>query len=251
MQFVRKSFFGPKNLSNRKKKYFSLLKEKGLIESVHIKKVSNTKAIYDFYQENSKHVDLSYGTDDTKKSLVSCARHRCCFCGRYFEDNEEMSKTNFKVFSIEHFYEECNYPLKILNWNNLFPSCKDCNGNRGSKPLHYLYSPSSIRFKRDVKKLLYLSNGTISTCNDDLKSLLEAYGLNSDRLKYERREFYKQISNPDFARVLRLEKENDVYKNQCIIFIDEYQNYLLNKKRTEKMKSCKLFKMIEEVAVNE
>ena len=51
MQFVRKSFFGPKNLSNRKKKYFSLLKEKGLIESVHIKKVSNTKAIYDFYQE--------------------------------------------------------------------------------------------------------------------------------------------------------------------------------------------------------
>ena len=31
---------------------------------------------------------------------------------------------------VEHYYPKSLYPKEVLNWENLLPSCKKCNGNK-------------------------------------------------------------------------------------------------------------------------
>ncbi len=58
-----------------------------------------------------------------KEQLKKMSNNKCCYCevefvGRHME--------------VEHFYPKKIFPAMVVVWENLLPSCKDCNGNKGS-----------------------------------------------------------------------------------------------------------------------
>jgi uncharacterized protein (TIGR02646 family) len=54
-------------------------------------------------------------------ALLDYSFDKCCYCEC---DISEESK----FMEVEHFYDKDRYPDKVLEWKNLLPSCKRCNG---------------------------------------------------------------------------------------------------------------------------
>lgn len=251
MQFVRK-FIGPRDLRLRRKQYFNLLKDNSIYDfkSKNMDEYQK-KQIYSFYKKNMSN-GLGYATSSTKIYLLKSSKNRCCFCGRFICENSKYPQSlNYKYLAIEHYKEECRYPLKVLDWNNLFPSCNECNNNRASKEITYLSSPADREYAKDIKKLLFLSNGEIVSKDGVLNSIFDAYGLNSDEIKYQRSVFFEQIINPFFNKMLELEREKDVYNCGAILFIDEYKNVSHLEKMFVSHKKSKLYKLSKEVLTSE
>ena len=251
MQFVRK-FIGPKDLRMRRRNYYNLLK-KNLIYDFKTKDIDDQQKerIYSFYKQKVSK-ESGYGTSLTKKLLLKSTKNRCCFCGRYIcENNKYNLSQNYKYLAIEHYKEECRYPLNILDWKNLFPSCNECNNRRDSKQISYQNSPSDRKFGKDLKKILFFSNGEIISENSNFEPIFDAYGLNSDELMHQRSDFFKQIINPYFKKLLKLEREKNLYHCNAIIFIDEYFNVLHRKKVYSSLKKCNLYKISKEVLASE
>ena len=58
---------------------------------------------------------------DLKKTLLELSYGKCAYCEC---DLEEESK----YMEVEHFEDKKHNPNKVLEWENLLPSCKRCNG---------------------------------------------------------------------------------------------------------------------------
>ena len=72
------------------------------------------------YKETGKSVwDKSY----IKKALLQFSHNKCCYC-------EAIIKEESKFMEVDHFYCKSLYPDKVVEWANLLPSCKKCNGQK-------------------------------------------------------------------------------------------------------------------------
>ena len=254
MQYIHKNILGPRDLKSRKIKYLKLLQENNLYNFKSLKKITKeqNKLIYDFYKKNNSSYGINYNTTKTKLGLIKSGKNRCCFCGRTIVDGAKYnSEQNFKFASIEHYMPKIEYPLKICNWHNLFPACQDCNGSRGTKKIELGYSPESIKFINIIKKITFLSDGSIYATDSKIVSFLNAYNLNSDDLKSQRRSFYFQIIDSNFQILMKMEGEKDKYKNFGIIFIDEYNSIYKYIHLNQKQSECTLIKMFKEILKNE
>lgn len=58
-------------------------------------------------------------------SLLEMSDDKCCYCE--CKVNEES-----KYMEVEHFFCKDLYPEKVIEWENLLPSCKRCNINKGN-----------------------------------------------------------------------------------------------------------------------
>jgi len=58
-----------------------------------------------------------------KESLLKMSNDKCCYCECNI--NEES-----KYMEVEHFYCKDLYPNLVLDWDNLLPACKRCNGHK-------------------------------------------------------------------------------------------------------------------------
>ncbi len=85
-----------------------------------------------------------------RAELLQFSHHKCAYCER---------KLSLKTLTVEHFHPQDKAPNEALEWNNLLPSCSDCNHNKGNfdtvkqdfldpckdDPRHYLkLNPSSL-----------------------------------------------------------------------------------------------------------
>jgi uncharacterized protein (TIGR02646 family) len=60
-----------------------------------------------------------------KKALLEMSSNKCCYC--------ECRLTSVSHYlEIEHFHPKSHYPDEVIVWNNLLPSCKRCNVNKGN-----------------------------------------------------------------------------------------------------------------------
>lgn len=62
---------------------------------------------------------------DLKKALIDIGHGKCAYC--QCDINEES-----KYLEVEHFQDKDTYPNLVLNWDNLLPSCKRCNGSKST-----------------------------------------------------------------------------------------------------------------------
>lgn len=62
--------------------------------------------------------------DWLKTALTDSSFNKCCY-------TEIELGVESKYMEVEHFYHKDKYPERVLDWNNLLPSCKTCNGNKG------------------------------------------------------------------------------------------------------------------------
>lgn len=66
-----------------------------------------------------------WNIDPLKLALLQTSHNKCAYC----ECNLTIES---KYVEVEHFLNKDRYPSEVLSWNNLLPSCKRCNGTKGS-----------------------------------------------------------------------------------------------------------------------
>lgn len=62
---------------------------------------------------------------DIKSALLHISHHKCAYC------EARLGKESVYL-EVEHFYSKSNHPQKVLEWDNLLPSCRRCNASKGN-----------------------------------------------------------------------------------------------------------------------
>ena len=76
----------------------------------------------DEFKKSGKNV---WNIPELKEALIDIGHGKCAYCQC---DIKEESK----YMEVEHFQDKDTYPDLVLNWNNLLPSCKRCNGSKSN-----------------------------------------------------------------------------------------------------------------------
>ena len=76
-------------------------------------------------EEYKKDGNSVWRKDYITKSLLQYSNNKCAYCEC---DITEESK----YLEVEHFHHKDKYPDEVVKWTNLLPSCKKCNGTKGS-----------------------------------------------------------------------------------------------------------------------
>lgn len=60
-----------------------------------------------------------------KEALLKMSSNKCAFC-------ETLLGEESKYLEVEHFHHKDLYKDEVVDWDNLLPSCKRCNGKKGA-----------------------------------------------------------------------------------------------------------------------
>jgi len=136
-----------------------------------------------------------WNLDFIKKGLLSYSNDKCCYC-------EANIKEESKYLEVEHFHHKESYKDEVLEWTNLLPSCKKCNGTKNDHDtkVEPIIDPSNIDPKLHLKYWRYRIKG-----KDELGKLtISVLDLNSpDRLVKKRFEIGNAIQ-------IKLEQLNEL-----------------------------------------
>lgn len=96
-----------------------------------------------------------WNVDYIKKGLLGFSNDKCCYCEANI--NEES-----KYLEVEHFHHKDTYKDEVLEWENLLPSCKKCNGTKNDHDtkLEPIIDPSKIDPKNHLKYWRYRIKGS-------------------------------------------------------------------------------------------
>lgn len=96
-----------------------------------------------------------WNVDFIKKGLLGFSNDKCCYCEANI--NEES-----KYLEVEHFHHKDTYKDEVLEWGNLLPSCKKCNGTKNDHDtkLEPIIDPSIIDPKNHLKYWRYRIKGS-------------------------------------------------------------------------------------------
>jgi HNH endonuclease len=75
----------------------------------------------DFLQDNGKAV---WNQTYIRRALLLMSHGKCVYCETRIDEES-------KYMEVDHFYSKGRYPGQVLQWDNLLPSCKRCNTNKG------------------------------------------------------------------------------------------------------------------------
>lgn len=93
--------------------------------------LATEKQLTDEFKKNGTSV---WSKDYIKNGLLAYSNNKCAYCEC---DITEESK----YLEVEHFHHKDDYPDEVVKWENLLPSCKKCNGTKGT---HDTYSEPII-----------------------------------------------------------------------------------------------------------
>lgn len=89
-----------------------------------------------------------------KIALLKLSNDKCAYC-------ECALTEESKYMEVEHFEDKANNPDKVLEWNNLLPSCKRCNGSKSTHDviLEPIINPFIVEPKNELYFRLYKIKG--------------------------------------------------------------------------------------------
>ena len=58
-----------------------------------------------------------------KEALCALSHDKCAYC-------ECSVKKESNYMEVDHFEDKSHNPDKVMQWDNLLPSCKHCNGHK-------------------------------------------------------------------------------------------------------------------------
>lgn len=82
----------------------------------------NEKSLTEEYKKTGKSV---WRKDYIVNPLMQMSHNKCCYC----ETNLTVQARNMAV---EHYHFKDGYPDEVVSWENLLPSCSQCNSNKGT-----------------------------------------------------------------------------------------------------------------------
>lgn len=216
------------------------------------------------FQTNPK--DRVWKNKEIIKKLLESSKNKCAYCEIELQEKDSYGE-------IEHFKCKTLYPDHVVDWDNLLPSCKRCNTNKGSLDVNIT---SIINPYEEDPKLhlslqnfrLYAKEGKNSKGDNTIKKL----NLNEDeRLTFARfkasnfineqlEELVDNIDNIDFVRngmskVLRLCQRNKAFSaflSSTLIYNPSSVTLkkLLQEKKLWDEEHIKMFNNIKEIALD-
>ncbi len=128
---------------------------------------SEQKSLTDEFKSSGTSV---WRKDYITKSLLDYSNNKCAYCEC---DITEESK----YLEVEHFHHKDDYPDEVVVWDNLLPSCKKCNGTKGT---HDTYKEPIINPCDDnPQDFLTLKNYRIKGKDDFGKLTISVLDLNN------------------------------------------------------------------------
>ncbi|WP_270167623.1 hypothetical protein [Paenibacillus sp. SYP-B4298] len=83
-------------------------------------------------------------------ALLKSSHEKCCYC-------ECKLDIESKYMEVEHYFDKSKNPDKVLEWKNLLPSCKRCNGKKSDHDtvLAPIINPYSMNPKEHLSFFSY------------------------------------------------------------------------------------------------
>lgn len=121
-----------------------------------------------------------------KEPLLSSSYGKCAYC-------ECSLETESNYMEVEHFEDKKSNPDKVVEWENLLPSCKKCNSSKGTHDVvtHPIVNP----YRDDPKDHLALRLYRLRGISDIGVCTIQVANLNhSDRLVFSRYKIGEKVS---------------------------------------------------------
>lgn len=113
--------------------------------------------------------EIVWNIDWLKDSLMQLSHGKCAYC--------ECSLTKESNYmEVEHFEDKKHNPDKVMDWDNLLPSCKHCNGHKSTH--NVVVEPIVNPFIDDPKNHLYFQHYRYKSKDDKGKNTISVLELN-------------------------------------------------------------------------
>lgn len=109
-----------------------------------------------------------------KKSLMGLSNGKCAYCECRLD-----SESNY--MEVEHFKDKADYPNSVLEWDNLLPSCKHCNGHKSNHDV--VNEPIVNPFVDYPSKHLFFQYYRYKAKDDKGQSTIDVLDLNDPERK--------------------------------------------------------------------
>ena len=130
------------------------------------------------FQTNGTNV---WNVDWLKEALLDMSRYKCAYC-------ECKLQVGPIYVEVEHFEDKANNSIKVLEWDNLLPSCKRCNGAKGTHDVittpivnPFIDSPQNEFFIRRYRIKGKTQKGKdtegVINLNDQTKAVVERFEI--------------------------------------------------------------------------
>lgn len=143
-----------------------------------------------------------WNIDWLKESLKELSYGKCAYC-------ECDLKKESNYMEVEHFEDKHQNEDKVMVWDNLLPSCKQCNGHKSTHDV--VAEPIVNPFVDDPKNHLYFQNYRYKSKDDKGKNTIEALQLNNGERKMVDTRF--EIGNALEELIENILEKYDIYKN--------------------------------------
>jgi uncharacterized protein (TIGR02646 family) len=112
---------------------------------------AKTKELTDLYLLTEKSV---WDNKDLKEALLLLSDYKCAYC-------ECKLTEESKYMEVEHFENKKHNPQKVIEWDNLLPSCKRCNVAKGQHDVltHPIINPFLDNPQKHLQLKLYRFKG--------------------------------------------------------------------------------------------
>lgn len=139
------------------------------------------------------------------ESLNNMSHNKCCYC-------EILLTEQSREMHVEHFHYKDKYFNEVVMWDNLLPSCRQCNSNKGTTDTKS--EPMIDPTKDNPKEYLYLNMYMIKSKDNSVNSK----GKNTvEILELNNRE---RLVNPRIKISCRLDEK----LNLLLEIANEYKN---------------------------
>ncbi|HEB3859829.1 TPA: hypothetical protein RZV89_004744 [Escherichia coli] len=107
--------------------------------------------------------------DDVKNSLMELSDKKCAYC-------EVKLGEKSTYHEVEHFKDKNDYPDDVIEWNNLLPSCRHCNGSKGTHDV--VEEPIVNPFEELPAEFFYIKNFRMKGRNEKGILTIDVLNLN-------------------------------------------------------------------------
>ena len=136
-----------------------------------------------------------------KTSLLNSSHKKCAYCECKLDEESQYME-------VEHFEDKKNNPDKVIEWDNLLPSCKRCNGSKSTHDV--INEPIVNPYIDEPREHFKLRPYRLKSKTDKGQNSIEVCGLNNServvRVRFE-------IGN-------KLEETINIAEERCTSFME-------------------------------
>lgn len=140
------------------------------------------RALTDRFKDTGESV---WSKDYIKSALLKMSHNKCCYC----EAKLNISGNDMEV---EHFLPKSIFPDKVLEWENLLPSCGHCNGKKND--LNPQITPIVHPVHDNPQNHLKMKDFFLRGKDEKGKNLVIELGLNEDKSINPRFDIGKEVA---------------------------------------------------------